>query len=452
MLERLLIAWHFIRARFLLDFRSRARLQAWQQRRLRWFLRKQLRRAPYYLGRVNVCLQDLPIVDKAVVMANLAGMNTRGILLDQAMSIAMRAEETRDFAPTADGVTIGLSSGTSGNRGLFMADAGERSMWAGILLARALPGRMVWQILAFWRPPLRIALFLRANSNVYATLSSRRLDFRFHDLVAGLQGALPDLERQQPDVLVAPAHVLKCIAGLVGEGQLSLRPRHVISVAEVLEPDDARDIMQVFGLPVHQIYQATEGFLGYTCQLGTMHLNEAFVHVEPEWLDEARTRFQPVLTDFTRTTQVLARYRLNDVLRVADRPCACGRADRAIAAIEGRSDDIIWLPLRAGGKLAPVFPDLIRSAMLLAGDQVRDYRAIQTDMSLRVELDADEPSPARQRISDELGKLWKRCEVLPPALHFADWTPPTHLSKRRRIRCESVPDVHATSIREAYPC
>ncbi|MEO8314789.1 MAG: F390 synthetase-related protein [Pseudomonadota bacterium] len=451
MFERVSIAWHFIRARYLLDFRSRARLEAWQQRRLRWFLHNQLPRAPYYRSRVNVRLQDLPIVDKAVVMANFSGMNTRGILLDQAMSTALMAEETRDFTPVVDGVTIGLSSGTSGNRGLFMANAGERSMWAGIVLARVLPRSMVWQILAFWRPPLRVAFFLRANSNVYATLSSRRLEFRFHDLLAGLQPALPDLERQQPDVLVAPANVLKCIAGLVATGQLSLCPRHIISVAEVLEPDDAREIMQVFGLPVHQIYQATEGFLGYTCEQGTLHLNEAFVHMEPEWLDEARTRFQPVLTDFTRTTQMLARYRLNDVLRVADRPCVCGRADRAIAAIEGRSDDVMWLPHRTAGVLAPVFPDLIRGVMLLAAGHVRDYRAIQTDMSLRMELDTDE-SCARQRISDELGKLWMRCEVLPPTLVFADWTLTSQASKRRRIRCVSVPVVHATITPEACPC
>ncbi len=85
-------------------------------------------------------------------------------------------------------------------------------------------------------------------------------------------------------------------------------------MAEVLDPLDRQRIEAAFAVRVEQIYQATEGFLGATCEHGVIHLNEEFLIVEREWVDEARTRFVPVITDLYRSSQPIIRYRLNDVL------------------------------------------------------------------------------------------------------------------------------------------
>ena len=37
----------------------------------------------------------------------------------------IKSEENRDFSPTIKGITVGLSSGTSGNRGVFLASEKE---------------------------------------------------------------------------------------------------------------------------------------------------------------------------------------------------------------------------------------------------------------------------------------------------------------------------------------
>ncbi len=81
--------------------------------------------------------------------------------------------------------------------------------------------------------------------------------------------------------------------------------------------------------------------------------------MECEWIDEARTRFHPVITDFSRTTQYFVRYRLDDILRTGEQGCACGRHSLVIESIEGRSDEILWLP-------AAVFPETIRQALYSA--------------------------------------------------------------------------------------
>ncbi|WBV66998.1 hypothetical protein PGH44_06835 [Legionella pneumophila] len=36
-------------------------------------------------------------------------------------------------------IAVGLSSGTSGSRGLFLVSEQERDAWAGIILAKAMP-------------------------------------------------------------------------------------------------------------------------------------------------------------------------------------------------------------------------------------------------------------------------------------------------------------------------
>lgn len=439
MLDHLYLAWHFLRTRYALNFKSRARLLAWQKQRLNRFLRSQLRLAPYYQPWVGKPLNALPIVDKAEVMSNFSAMNTARIQLNDAMALAMSAETSRNFAPELTGISIGLSSGTSGNCGLFMANARERNQWAGILLARLLPTELFKQVLQPWRPPLRIAFFLRANSNVYTTLASRRIDFVFYDLFEELSTARTALQRQQPDVLVAPANVLKILAQWMQEDLLTISPRRVVSVAEVLEAEDAKLIQQVFSTYPLQIYQATEGFLGYTCEQGQLHLNETFLHIEKEWLDTTHTRFQPIITDFTRQTQLVVRYRLNDVLRVASKPCSCGRVEIAIEAIEGRTDDVLWLPDIHSTTLKAVFPDFIRRAMLLVGECVQDYRVIQENASLIVELKADDERKAQQQVKVELDKLWFQQSLIAPQLLFTEWEPlPSH-NKRRRVYCKQRP-------------
>src|SRR5699024_2207014 len=98
-----------------------------------------------------------------------------------------------------------------------------------------------------------------------------------------------------------------------------------------------------------------EGFLGCTCQHGTLHLNEDIVHIEKEWLDD--NRFIPIITDFTRQTQPIVRYRLDDILIQRKDPCPCGSHFTAIKYIEGRCDDVLILPGK-NGQPVTLFADL----------------------------------------------------------------------------------------------
>ena len=321
--------------------------------------------------------RTLPTTDKRAMMEHFDTFNTRGISLDAAMAVALRAERDRDFAPMVGGITVGLSSGTSGHRGLFLVDAEEQLTWAGTILARALPDLS----------RVRLAFFLRSNSNLYQSLS-RRIDFRYFDLMTPLAESIAALNAYQPDVIAAPPSLLGMLAGAPG---LRIHPRRLVSVAEVLEPQDEVRLREAFGAPVHQVYQCTEGLLAVTCERGSLHVQEDVVAVQFERAHPGSDEQTLIVTDLRRRTQPIIRYRLNDAVTLAADPCACGSAFRVIERIDGRCDDVCSLIQRDGAP-RPFFPDALRRIVLLSDRRIDDYQIVQErpgQLRLRVSVRGD---------------------------------------------------------------
>ena len=312
---------------------SREQLAQYQQQQLQRFMQRVLVRSPYFSAYVGQPLPTWPLMNKALMMAQFDQMNTAGLQRDVLLENALRAETSRDFSQLVSEYSVGLSSGTSGTRGLFVTSEAERALWSGTILSKLLPkGLFAGE---------RVALFLRADNALYQNVNSRFLSFRFFDLLASFDEQCVALQQYQPTILVAPAQVLVALAEKAQQGGMKLQPARVISAAEVLSPHDKERLQHQFG-DVAEVYQATEGFLGATCELGAMHLNEESLYIETEWVDQ--TRFVPIITDFRRTTQPVVRYRLDDVLHDGGCACPCGRPTRVITHIEGRADDQLRLP------------------------------------------------------------------------------------------------------------
>ncbi|EFK3451340.1 CoF synthetase, partial [Escherichia coli] len=306
----LMLIWRYFRTRRL-HFTDRKALENWQAKRLHQFQQNVLSHSPWFQRYLTLPFNQWPMMDKALMMTHFDEMNTAGLKRDELLDCAMRSEQSRDFKPCVGKFSVGLSSGTSGRRGLFVVSPHEQQMWAAGVLAKVLPDGLFAKE--------RVALFLRADNNLYQSVNNRWLSLDFYDLLAPFQAQLKLLQQRAPTIIVAPAQVLRALALEVMAGELTLKVKKVISVAEVLEPQDRELLRNVFH-NVGEIYQATEGFLASTCRCGTLHLNEEFVHIEPQWLDEHR--FVPIVTDFTRTTQPIVRYRLDDVLVASEQPCS----------------------------------------------------------------------------------------------------------------------------------
>lgn len=434
-MSRLAILWSYLATRHRPRFRSRESLEGWQDRMVQRHLRRVLPASDYYRELFEDAGTDrwreAPTTDKAAMMAEFDRLNTVGVQRDLALEAALEAEDSRDFTPTVGGVTVGLSSGTSGSRGVFLASPAERSRWAGTILAKTLPGSLLFG------PQHRIAFFLRANSNLYTTVGSRRVRFEFFDLLRPVEDHLARLDALAPTVLVAPPSMLRMLSEAQGAEALHVAPAKVISVAEVLDPLDALHIARAFGDPVHQIYQATEGLLGTTCCHGTLHLSEDGLVIQREYLDTERTRFTPVITDFRRRSQPILRYRLDDVLVLRPTPCPCGSVMTALDCVEGRADDLFYLPRTEGGPLRPVFPDFVRRSIIAASDAIEAYGVRQVaadavELFLRVRPGAtrDEVRAAALR---SLDALWSRLGCTVPAVRFVDDWARGGMKKLKRI-------------------
>jgi len=360
-------AWAFVESYVAARWRFRhlrgAALVRYQDERARRIVDYAMRHSGFYRAHFagGGDWRALPTIDKRAMMENFDTFNTRGISLDDAMAVALRAENDRNFAPTIGGVTVGLSSGTSGHRGLFLVDAREQMIWAATILARALPSLA----------RVRLAFFLRSNSNLYQSLG-RRIEFRYFDLMTPVDVVVEALNDYQPDIIAAPPSLLAMLAAAPA---LRIRPQRLVSVAEVLEPQDEEWLRAAFGVPVHQVYQCTEGLLAVSCERGSLHVQEDIVALQFEDLD-SEGRVTPIVTDLRRRTQPIIRYRLNDAVVLSRDACACGSAFRVLARVEGRCDDVCTFTQRDGTPRA-FFPDTLRRIILLADPRIDDYEIVQ---------------------------------------------------------------------------
>ncbi len=399
MIDKPIVLAHYLQTKYRPSFHTRYDLEVWQERHVQRHLQKILSFSPfyrqYYQGLKLDEWRNFPSIEKNIMMKNFDSLNTVGIRSDDAFKIAFMSEESRDFSPQINGISVGLSSGTSGNRGLFLVSRQERLKWAGTILAKVLPDPL-------WAGQ-KVAFFFRANNNLYQTVNSRLVQFRFYDLLEPMPLQIQRLNQFQPSILAAPPSVLRILALAVKANELKIKPTKVISMAEVLEPFDQSFISEQFNQTIHQIYQCTEGFLGVTCSHGTIHLNEDLVVIQKEYIDNQSRRFIPVITDFHRTTQPIIRYRLNDILVESSTPCPCGSVFTALEKIEGRCDDIFFFHSSSGAKIIPIFPDFLRRAVLQASTEITEYRVIQRHLNL-IEILLKVPDKIRPMVQLELNK------------------------------------------------
>jgi len=328
----------------------------WQQKQIRKHLDYVWNRSAFYQKRVDWRrrhdLSAYPIINKKIMMENLGSINTEGLDSTELLDFALEGERAKQQQKLFRGkFTVGLSTGTSGARGLFIASPAERASWVGCLLSRVLPQPL------FKYP--RTALFLRANSSLYEETKRSGIQFQYYDLSLPTEVHLAKLQTFQPHTLLAPASVLLELSEKVRCGEVHLAPCKVIAIAEVLTLDVRRQIERGFQQRVHQIYQATEGFLAHTCAKGILRLNEDMQYIEREWVDQEQGLFTPIITDFRRRTQPVIRYRLDDVLQLQDSNSADPHPFTSLQAIIGRQNDVIYWPSTNSRQRQMVHPDLL---------------------------------------------------------------------------------------------
>ncbi len=393
--------------------------------KIRWnLLLKKISDSPFYKSYITSSFENFPVLEKKDFLKNFDLINTKSIKYVNAVKVALKAENTRNFKPSINDITVGLSTGTSGNKSVFLASENERAYWTAAVIDRVLG----WSF-----KKRKIAFFLRANSNLYESVNSKWINFNFFDLLISNEKNLERLQSLDPTILVAQTSMLLVIADAVQNKGLKINPDKIISVAEVLSNEDKGYLEKIFCKKIHQVYQCNEGFLAHTCEKGNLHFNEDFLIIEKEYLDTEKKRFYPIITDLERITQPVIRYKLDDIIHEKF-DCDCSLNSTAIEMIEGRKDDALKF-LNSKGKEVVVFPDFIRRAIVFSDDNIINYSLTQIKENT-VNLFVDGKLEYFEKAKKSIVELLEKFKISDIHIHKVDTLDHIKGTKLRRIKNE----------------
>lgn len=393
--------------------------------KIRWnLLLKKISDSPFYKSYITSSFENFPVLEKKDFLKNFDLINTKSIKYLNAVKVALKAENTRNFKPSINDITVGLSTGTSGNKSVFLASENERAYWTAAVIDRVLG----WSF-----KKRKIAFFLRANSNLYESVNSKWINFNFFDLLISNEKNLERLQSLDPTILVAQTSMLLVIADAVQNKGLKINPDKIISVAEVLSNEDKGYLEKIFCKKIHQVYQCNEGFLAHTCEKGNLHFNEDFLIIEKEYLDTEKKRFYPIITDLERITQPVIRYKLDDIIHEKF-DCDCSLNSTAIEMIEGRKDDALKF-LNSKGKEVVVFPDFIRRAIVFSDDNIINYSLTQIKENT-INLFVDGKLEYFEKAKKSIVELLEKFKISDIHIHKVDTLDHIKGTKLRRIKNE----------------
>jgi len=271
------------------------------------------------------------------------------------------------------------------------------------------PARKVCEIRRpFWNteaPVYRMTRWEWPFGNMFASAEQVSMD-----IFSEVEAQVHFLETESPDYLLTfPSNLRLLLRAFRRAGKRLPRLRLVRTMTERLDPDLRRECQEVLGVPVLDVYGATEvGFIAIQCpEHDHYHVQSELNLVEV--LREDGTPCHPgetgrvVVTPMYAYAMPLLRYEIGDYAEVGE-PCPCGRGLPVLRQIYGRKQETLTLP--SGERRFSV-------EMFLVFEHIRpviQYQLIQkslTALELRMvterPLDEAECDLIRQRLIRQVG-------------------------------------------------
>lgn len=384
--------------------------------------------SPYYqdLYPEPVQRSEIEPVNKSTMMAHFNQINTENLDRDSLVRFRIEKERLGEMEIYQGGYSIGLSSGTSGNRLLTVLSAKERNLYSCLLWARnGIPGSV---------KKIHVLFALRTNNPAFTEVGVFGVQMVYVDYTRPVEELVNLINQKNLNILAGPPSLLMMIARQ--RSQIDHPIDAIISYAEVLDESAKQGLASAFQAPVVQIYQGAEGFIGSTCKDGNLHINEDVLLVEPIGNPD-QGPVSILVTDLFRRTQPIIRYHLDDVLEIDSQPCSCGSAFRVIKRIHGRADDVFVL-LNQAGEPCYLFPDYIRRAINQASGEILDYQAIQHThhkIEIRLALADDSARPeVEAKILENLAWRSRKIDALLGEVEFSPVPPQRNERSNKMVR------------------
>lgn len=422
---------------------SRRELEAHQAAALRDLRDFAVARSPFYAalhrGLERLPLHELPVVTKATLMEHFDDVVTDRAVTRSAIEAHLKASPG---VPFLDRYRVSATSGTTGLRGLFLADPDEWSWvlasyarandWANI--AAGITHRAKIAVVSSRTPWHQSAL-------VAASLESRVVSTLRIDATDPLDRIVAALNEFQPESLVGYASMMRELAEEQIARRLAIAPKAVMSASEVLTEESAARIERAFGRPPFNVYAATEpAGVASHCERHAMHLYEDLVITEV--VDE-NDRPVPVgtfgakvlVTVLFSRTQPLIRYEMSDSVALSSETCACGRPFALIAGVQGRREDTLRMPDGNGG-LVNVRPNVFHN--VLEAVDARAWQVVSGKQGIRVLLAQPGPAVEDATVVETLRAALLAVHAVAPAIAIerVSEIPKTAMGKTKLIAIE----------------
>ena len=221
--------------------------------------------SPYYQNQYQnidiVTLEDfqkLPTINKQIMMEHFTDLNTCGLNKEDVMNYAVQKELNKDYLGYyQDKYVVGLSSGTSGNKWLYITPKSMTKRLPGVFLARG--GIELKEL------PLRILFCLRVFSQGFDDINAPLLKLKYISTMTPVLDVIQKMNQDNINLWMAPPSFIRQV--LPFKDQIRIKLKKIITYAEVLSAADKAQFEAAFNTKVVEIYQASEGQIASPCSL-----------------------------------------------------------------------------------------------------------------------------------------------------------------------------------------
>jgi phenylacetate-coenzyme A ligase PaaK-like adenylate-forming protein len=319
---------------------------------------------------------------------------------------------------------VAVTSGTTGNHGIFLTDDATTAISAKINRNAKFSWIGIAGILKLLVRGFRLAAitatgehfgfmsgikYMEKESNFWR---ERVRAFSVHMPVSEM---IAQLNEFQPTLIMGYASMIALLASEQELGHLHIRPIFIEVMSEKLLDSEFQRIGKVFKVRPYQMYGSTENpFASSICKQGWYHVNSDVVILEPVDAEyrpvPAGTLSHTVLvTNLVGKTQPIIRYDLGDSIVMRPDLCPCGNPRPAIR-VQGRAADALAFKTPDGEKVT--VPPLLFVTLI---DRIRGielFQVVQTSpTTLRIRLhymasvDQQQQDRQWQFLCNELTKL-----------------------------------------------
>ena len=298
------------------------------------------------------------------------------------------------------------SSGTTGDRGIFLMDDRNRRVSSALIIRMVGDWLTAGDVTRIIGRGGRAAVLIATEGHFAGVVTVARLStagpvgsrtLRVFSVHTPLSELVARLNGFRPAIVAGYASTVALLAGEQAAGRLHINPVLVQPTSEGLPAGAFDRIAAAFDAKVRTAYNASECLaIGHGCEYGWQHVNSDWVVLEPVDAD-----YRPVpageqshtvlLSNLANRVQPLLRYDLGDAVLARPDPCPCGKPPPAIR-VQGRAGEVLSFPIVGGGRAA-ITPlalgTLIERTPDVAGFQIVQTAPTRLRLRLRLEPGTD---------------------------------------------------------------